>query len=119
MILDNSIIIYISIVIIINLFFLLPVLTIFFHWNMVIVFCLALIFVLMLYLLIFISIEVRRSRLENILRLNNRTEECPICFNNIANYNSVCGHNLCHDCWEKVLSLKKECPICRSQIVIV
>ena len=56
--------------------------------------------------------------------------ECPICFNNNEdneNGDSIskdgyyfssakCGHILCNVCWNKILHVKPECPICKQPI---
>jgi len=42
---------------------------------------------------------------------------CPICRENAANpCISSCNHIACYTCWQRLLKLKLECPICRSKV---
>ena len=44
---------------------------------------------------------------------------CNICFDELGTNNfsiTKCGHSFCNDCFLESLSLKKECPCCRSDI---
>ena len=43
--------------------------------------------------------------------------ECPICLEVIINKCTlICGHEGCHDCLEKWLSIKRNCPMCRQPV---
>jgi hypothetical protein len=48
----------------------------------------------------------------------NQEEECPICYDTVANYIAKpCGHKCCGDCWERMSNLNiTSCPKCRSEI---
>jgi hypothetical protein len=48
----------------------------------------------------------------------NQEEECPICYDTIANYIAKpCGHKCCGDCWDHMSNLNiTSCPKCRSEI---
>jgi SWI/SNF-related matrix-associated actin-dependent regulator of chromatin subfamily A3 len=48
----------------------------------------------------------------------NMEEECPICYDNIANsIASPCGHKCCKGCWDKIMRFGiNKCPKCRSEI---
>lgn len=71
------------------------------------------------------------SRLGNIKNIQQATErlayynlsesmeeECPICYDNIADsIASPCGHKCCDDCWNKLFINKiTKCPKCRTAI---
>jgi SWI/SNF-related matrix-associated actin-dependent regulator of chromatin subfamily A3 len=45
-------------------------------------------------------------------------EECPVCYDNIANsIASPCGHKCCNGCWDKIMRFGiNKCPKCRSEI---
>ena len=73
----------------------------------------------------------KMKRLENIQSLQRATErlaffntsmnmeeECPICYDNIANsIASPCGHKCCNGCWDKIMRFGiNKCPKCRSEI---
>ena len=57
---------------------------------------------------------------------NNNSEkkdilQCPICFDLMHNSKysflvSKCGHICCENCWEKTLSNKLECPLCKKKV---
>jgi hypothetical protein len=57
---------------------------------------------------------------------NNQSEkkdilQCPICFDLMHNSKfsflvSKCGHICCENCWEKTLSNKLECPLCKKKV---
>lgn len=76
----------------------------------------------------------KMKRLENIQSLQRATErlaffntsmnmeeECPICYDNIANsIASPCGHKCCNGCWDKIMRFGiNKCPKCRSEIVTI
>mmetsp|Transcript_33416 Transcript_33416/g.54216 ORF Transcript_33416/g.54216 Transcript_33416/m.54216 type:complete len:96 (+) Transcript_33416:2041-2328(+) len=43
--------------------------------------------------------------------------KCPVCLEKPkAPHSSKCGHVCCYECWNKVLALKLECPVCRQQV---
>lgn len=48
----------------------------------------------------------------------NQEEECPICYDTVANYIAdPCGHKCCGDCWNRMSNLNiTTCPKCRSEI---
>lgn len=48
----------------------------------------------------------------------DQKEECPICYDTIANYIAKpCGHKCCGDCWDRMSNLNiTRCPKCRSEI---
>jgi SWI/SNF-related matrix-associated actin-dependent regulator of chromatin subfamily A3 len=48
----------------------------------------------------------------------NMEEECPVCFDNVANaIASPCGHKCCESCWDKIMRYNlNRCPKCRSDI---
>lgn len=48
----------------------------------------------------------------------NMEEECPVCYDSIANgIASPCGHKCCMSCWDKIMKYKiMKCPKCRSDI---
>jgi SWI/SNF-related matrix-associated actin-dependent regulator of chromatin subfamily A3 len=48
----------------------------------------------------------------------NMEEECPVCYDNIANsIASPCGHKCCNGCWDKIMRFGiNKCPKCRSEI---
>ena len=48
----------------------------------------------------------------------NHEEECPICYDTIANYIAKpCGQFCCGECWERMSNLNiTNCPQCRSDI---
>jgi SNF2 family DNA or RNA helicase len=48
----------------------------------------------------------------------NQEEECPICYDTVANYIAKpCGHKCCGDCWDRMSNLNiTNCPKCRSEI---
>ena len=73
----------------------------------------------------------KMKRLENIQSLQRATErlaffntsmnmeeECPVCYDNIANsIASPCGHKCCNGCWDKIMRFGiNKCPKCRSEI---
>lgn len=47
----------------------------------------------------------------------NMEEECPICYDNVANaIASPCGHKCCIGCWDKITRFGlNKCPKCRSE----
>ena len=57
---------------------------------------------------------------------NNQSEkkdilQCPICFDLMHNSKfsflvSKCGHVCCENCWDKTLSNKLECPLCKKKV---
>ena len=61
------------------------------------------------------------------LNNNNNSEkkdilQCPICFDLMHNSKysflvSKCGHICCENCWEKTLSNKLECPLCKKKVM--
>lgn len=48
----------------------------------------------------------------------DQEEECPICYDTVANYIAKpCGHKCCSDCWDRMSNLNiTTCPKCRSEI---
>lgn len=48
----------------------------------------------------------------------NIEEECPICYDNLADgIASPCGHKCCMGCWDKIMNFRlNKCPKCRSDI---
>jgi len=51
-------------------------------------------------------------------------EKCPVCLTKInqstfLNFSiSECNHIICNICWNKILARKKECPLCKKNIII-
>jgi len=48
----------------------------------------------------------------------DQKEECPICYDTVANYIAKpCGHKCCKDCWDHMANLAiTNCPKCRAEI---
>lgn len=116
---NENTLVYLIVFIVTSTFLFLPPLVIFFAWDIIIVSSLTLISFFVLYVSFVFYIEYKKVRLQNVIKLTKRMEECPICFNDVANYTSCCGHNLCYNCWDKIIKIKCECPICRTQLIVV
>ena len=64
------------------------------------------------------SLQRATERLEFFNTSMNMEEECPVCYDNIANsIASPCGHKCCSGCWDKIMRFGiNKCPKCRSEI---
>ena len=59
------------------------------------------------------------SKLLEYYNMSKQTdEECPICYDNLADViASPCGHKCCQKCWDALCKLKiKSCPKCRREV---
>lgn len=58
------------------------------------------------------------DRLKYFNESKNIEEECPICYDTIANYIAEpCGHKCCEKCWNRMINLGiVNCPKCRSYV---
>lgn len=59
--------------------------------------------------------------IENINSINEKLEECPICFESSSNYDIIkkCSHKFCNICLSKwLLDNGSTCPICRIELNI-
>jgi len=43
-------------------------------------------------------------------------ENCPICYSEVANVITQCGHVFCRTCLVKCLQQKYQCPICKKEV---
>lgn len=47
----------------------------------------------------------------------NLIKSCPICLTDKKCIVLICGHTCCYECIDKQYSIKKECPVCRNNII--
>lgn len=64
------------------------------------------------------TLQKARDRLDFFNSSLNMEEECPICYDNVADgIASPCGHKCCMQCWGKITRFGlHKCPKCRSDI---
>ena len=72
------------------------------------------------------EINISQTPIKSKSLTNNQSEkkdilQCPICFDLMHNSKfsflvSKCGHICCENCWEKTLSNKLECPLCKKKV---
>jgi SNF2 family DNA or RNA helicase len=63
------------------------------------------------------SLKVATERLKYYNSSMNMEEECPVCYDNIADgIATPCGHKCCMGCWDKLMEYTESCPQCRSVI---
>ncbi len=64
------------------------------------------------------SLKMATERLKYYNSSMNMEEECPVCYDNIADgIATPCGHKCCMTCWDKLMEYTDRCPQCRSVIV--
>jgi SNF2 family DNA or RNA helicase len=64
------------------------------------------------------SLQRATERLEFYNSSLNMEEECPICYDNVADaIANPCGHKCCSGCWDKIIRFgSRKCPKCRTEI---
>jgi len=64
------------------------------------------------------SLQRATERLDFYNSSLNMEEECPICYDNVADaIANPCGHKCCSGCWDKIIQLGlKKCPKCRTEV---
>jgi SNF2 family DNA or RNA helicase len=41
-------------------------------------------------------------------------DECPVCYDTVADHIAECGHKCCKGCWDRILVISSSCPSCRE-----
>ena len=64
------------------------------------------------------SLQRATERLEFYNSSLNMEEECPICYDNVADaIANPCGHKCCTGCWDKIMRFGlRKCPKCRTEV---
>lgn len=64
------------------------------------------------------SLQRATERLQFYNSSLNMEEECPICYDNVADaIANPCGHKCCTGCWDKIMQFGlRKCPKCRTEV---
>jgi SNF2 family DNA or RNA helicase len=64
------------------------------------------------------SLQRATARLDFYNSSLNMEEECPICYDNVADsIANPCGHKCCSGCWDKIMRFGlRKCPKCRTEV---